>query len=92
MSKVLYTYEEYDYIYKHYNTDGAEAISQCLERSVPSIENKANKLGLSPKGVFTTNELQLAQKYGSTLGDAMVFILPDRTVPEIQELVACTKG
>ena len=67
MSKVLYTYDEYEYIYNHYNTDGAAAISEALERSVPSIENKANKLGLVPHGVFTTNELALAQKYGADI-------------------------
>lgn len=92
MSKVLYTYEEYDYIYNHYNTDGATAVAEQLDRSVPSIENKAAKLGLVNKGVFTTNELQLAKKYGSTLGDAMIFLLPERTVPEIREMIACANG
>ena len=87
-----YTYEEYDYIYNHYNTDGAAAVAEQLDRSVPSIENKAAKLGLVNKGVFTANELQLAKKYGNTLGDAMVFLLPERTVPEIREMIACANG
>lgn len=91
MSKVLYTYDEYAYIYNHYNTEGAAAISEALERSVPSIENKASKLGLVPHGVFTTNELALAQKYGADLGEAMIFLMPERTIPEIQELIACTR-
>lgn len=85
----LYTIDEYDYIYKHYNEEGAEAVGEALNRSASSVESKAQKLGLVPHNSFTDEELSLAKEYNKTLGTALIFLFPYRTVSEIEELIKC---
>lgn len=84
-----WSFYEYDYLYKHYNTDGAEACAKELGRSVSSVESKASKLGLLPQGTFKQFELNYASTYGKSLGGAMIFLLPYRTSYEVEELIAC---
>lgn len=91
MNKSLYTLEEYDYIYKHYHCDSIESIADHLGRSVPSVEHRAAKLGLGVVKPFSGDEVQLAKKYGPILGDALVFLVPDRTTSEVRELNTCVE-
>lgn len=92
MSKLLYSYSEYDYIYKNYNNKGAVGVSEDLKRSAASVEARAQKLGLIPHGEFTKEELGYAEEYGKVLGTALLFLMPYRTIPEIEELILCTEN
>lgn len=89
MSTGVWTFEELDVIYKSYNTDGAEKVAERLGRSISTVHNKADKLGLLPQGEFKKYELDLASTYGKTLGSAMIFLLPRRTTNEVVELIRC---
>lgn len=84
-----WTFQDYDYLYKHYNTDGAVACADVLHRSVDHVEAKAEKMSLIPQGAFKQYELDLASTYGKTLGGAMIFLLPHRTTYEVKELIEC---
>lgn len=84
-----WTFSEIDYLYKHYNTDGACKVSDELSRSEPSVRNKAEKLCLKRSGSFTQAELAYASSYGKVLGTALTFLLPHRTSYEVKELIKC---
>lgn len=84
-----FTLDEYDYLYKHYAELGAAECAERLNRTVGSIENHAYKLGISSKSKFKQYELDYASTYGRALGTAMIFLLPDRTSTEVEELIRC---
>lgn len=84
-----WSFREIDYVYKHYNVDGAESVSKVLGRSVTSVISKAEKLNLKRKGEFQKYELDYASTYGRPLGGAMIFLIPDRTSLEVKELIKC---
>lgn len=84
-----WTFNEIDYVYKHYNTDGVESVSTELNRSVSSVRCKAEKLNLKSCGDFTRSELNYASTYAKSLGTALTFLLPNRTSHEVEELIKC---
>ncbi len=84
-----WSYAEYDYVYKHYSSDGPVACAEHLGRPVESVNSKAEKLGISINGDFTDTELQYARSYGSILKGSLMFLLPHRTSNEIEELIRC---
>lgn len=84
-----WTFSEIDYVYKHYNTDGAESVANKINRSVSSVRCKAEKLNLKSCGEYTHNELNYTSTYAKTLGTALIFLLPNRTSHEVEELIKC---
>lgn len=84
-----WTFADYDYLYKHYNTDGADKCALALNRSPAAITAKAMKLNLRPQGEFKEAELKQVKSYGKVLGTAMMFIIPYRTSYEIKEMMTC---
>ena len=84
-----WTFEDYDYLYKNYSTEGPVVCSEKLERSVEVVNTKAMQLNLELQGGFKQEEIALARSYGKTLGNAMIFLLPKRTTHEIEELIEC---
>lgn len=84
-----WTFQEYDYLYKHYNKDGGKKCAEALGRTIAQVENKADKLGLLAQGSFKQYELDFASTYGKTLKGAMIFLLPHRTSYEVEELIEC---
>lgn len=86
-----WVFSDYDFLYKHFNTDGLEACAEHLERHREHVQLKAEKLGLYPSGPFTAQEIKYAKAYGSTLKGSLMFLLPGRTSAEIEELIKCAK-
>ena len=84
-----WSFEDYDYLYKHFNVDGVTACAKALQRSETAVQSKAAKLGLVPQGAFTPQELSFANSYGKALGGALIFVLPYRTSVECEELIEC---
>lgn len=87
-----YTFEDYDFIYKNFNSTPIAEIAEKLGRSIASVRIKAEKLGLIKTGEFTATEQQYARTYGKTLGTALMFVIPDRTSSAIKELLQCTEN
>ena len=87
-----YTFDDYDYIYKHFNQDGPVSVAQHLGRSVASVTNRSTKLNLLSQGAPTAEELKYCRNYGKTLGTALMFLMPNRTTVEIEEMLACLKS
>ena len=84
-----WTFQDYDHLYKHYNQEGAEKCSEDLSRSRPSVTSKALKMGLHREGAFRPEEIKLAKSYGKVLHGALIFLLPNRTTSEVEELIEC---
>lgn len=91
MKTSQWTMQEYDFLYKNYNTKGADFVAEHLDRSVSSVNSKAEKMGLNGPCDFKKYELDLASSYGKTLGTALTFLLPKRTSGEVLELIECVK-
>ena len=89
MEQAVYTFEDYDYIYRHYNVDGAESVAAVLNRSVQSVNAKAVKMNLVGAKELTQQEKEYARNYGKVLGTALVFLMPGSTSFEIKEMLAC---
>lgn len=89
MEQAVYTFEDYDYIYRHYNVDGAESVAAALNRSVQSVNAKAVKMNLVGAKEFTQQEKEYVRNYGKVLGTALVFLMPGRTSFEVKEMLAC---
>lgn len=84
-----FTFEDYKYIYEHYNTDNVDDIAKKLGKSSVQVITKASKLGLRGVKEFTNEHAQAAKYYGKTLGTAIIFLFPELTIPEAKELLQC---
>ncbi len=84
-----FTFSECQYLYEHFNLDGAEDCAEKLGRTVRDVQYEADRLDLIPSGEFTEQELKTVKAYMKCLRGALVFILPKRTPLEIEEMVKC---
>ena len=84
-----WSYSEYDVLYKEYPINGPVAVSDKIGRTVTSTVGRASKMGLNVPTPFTPQELQLARVYRAQLGDALIFLMPNRTTVEIEALLRC---
>jgi len=90
-SGIPWSFADYKFLYENYNTLGPVECAKELNRSVSSVENKAEKLKISRQGSFKQYELDYASTYGKSLGTALIFLLPHRTTCEVRELLECRK-
>lgn len=86
-----WTWDEYDTLRSCYPNMGVDITSKIEGRSIVNIESRAEKLNTHIKQPFTEEELYLAKYYGKTLGDAVIFMMPQRSPVEIKELLECIK-
>lgn len=82
-----WTYDEYDCVYRKFPIFGVDFCAKEINRSIDTIENKARALGVSPYKEFTEQEIKVAKEYGKRLGQALMFLLPNRTSWEVSELL-----
>lgn len=82
-----WTWNDYDIIYNKYPEFGKDVKYFIKDRSPSALQSKAEKLGVSYNVPFTNSELALVAKYKNDLGDALIFLLPDRTVNELREVM-----
>lgn len=87
----VWTYSDYDYLYNNHHTIGPLECAKHIGCSISAVIDKSSKLGLTNSGEFTDKEIKLAKAYGSVLKGSLIFLLPHRTSPEIEELIACSK-
>ena len=80
-----WSYEEIDILYKNYALRTIDELVEMLGRTKPSIEQKARKMGLYHNPTFTQAEKKLAK----TLGKDLVFLMPERTISEVEVLLNC---
>lgn len=83
--------QEYSVVYNEYPFTGPVPIADKLNRTVNSVVGKAIKLGVEMPKPFTSEEKVIASTYGKSLGTALIFLLPNRTVIEVSELLKCVK-
>lgn len=86
-----WTIQDYDYLYKHYCSDGPKACANHLGVPVGLVKIKAKQLGIFFKRKATKEEIHLCKCYSTALGSALIFLMPDRSVSEIEEMVQCSK-
>ena len=86
-----WTWAEYDTIRKHYPKEGKKVVRMLNNRSVSALESRAIKINTFEHVEFTEEEVKLAKKYGKCMGKALMFMLPDRTPYEIEDLLHCVK-
>lgn len=86
-----WTIQDYDYIYKHYNTDGPKACAEALGKLPNLVNIKAQNLDIRYRTEFTTDELKMCRQYSSIMGTALIFLMPNRTVEDIKEMIKCSK-
>lgn len=89
MTNKDWTWDDYEYLYRNYNIVPVKEIAKKLDRSVSSVISHAEKLLLVPKSEFSKSDLALARNYGSQLGTALVFMLPEYSTPKVEELIQC---
>ena len=89
MNNNVFSYEDYLYLYEHYDVDELDDIVKKIGKSSMQIIAKARKLGLRGTKEFTPQHMQAAKYYGKTLGTALIFLFPELTVPEVKELLQC---
>ena len=86
---VYWTWDEYTIVREEYPERGVAIIDKLPSRSATNIESRAERLGTRLKTPFTDYEKELAKKYGPTLQEALIFLLPKRSPVEIKELLLC---
>ena len=85
----FWTWDDYDTIRKEYPYKGKAITEDLPERSLTVIENKAERLNTYIHTTFTEQELKVAKSFGKSLKGCLLFLLPNRTPREIEELLAC---
>lgn len=91
MDSNSWRWEDYAYLYKHYPKEGAKFVSSQLGRSVSVVVQKAEKLGIHENVPFSPEEVKISTAYGKKLGTALMFLMPERTTHEVEELLQCTR-
>lgn len=87
MEAQKWTWQEYDLIRKKFPDIGTELLSELPGRSIDTLLQKAGRLEVNTDCPFTDEEKALADKYGMTLGTALVFVMPSRTPYEVARLL-----
>lgn len=86
----LWNYNDYKTVYAQFPIIGAIDTATLLGRSVNSTISKAVRMNISTPTEFSPMELSMAENYGKTIGKSLIFLLPNRTTTEIEELLRCT--
>ena len=82
--------QEYDFLYRYYCYNGPQFVAEGLDRTPQAVSNKAQKMDLLC-GEFTREELETIKKYGSTLKGALIFLMPNRSRYDFEEMVRCLR-
>lgn len=84
---VNWSLKDYETVYKEYPVVGPVPVADKLNRTVNSVVSRAVKLGVDVPRDFTDEEKAIAKQYSKQLGKALIFLLPGRTVYEIETLL-----
>lgn len=79
---VIWTYEMYQRVLDEYPLKGT-ALAKELGVTKSALIDKATRLGVSYNEPFTPEEEQNLVRHGRKLGDAAVFLMPNRSSAEV---------
>lgn len=79
----IWTFPEFKVLMEVYPIDPKRAISLLPERTPTSIRSKAMQLGILACAPITPEELSIFERYGKSLGTAILVLLPNRTLSEV---------
>ncbi|MCM1234395.1 MAG: hypothetical protein NC489_30205 [Ruminococcus flavefaciens] len=82
-----WSWNDYDVIRNNYPIEGVKVTERFPGSTFETVRSRALKIGAGAPLPFTDREIELAKKYGSTLGSALIFLMPERTPVEIAELL-----
>lgn len=82
-----WTWKDYDIIRNRYPIEGIKIATEFPGSALDTIRSRAVRIDAGPPHQFTAEEKELVQRYGSTLGTAMIFLIPERTPVEIQQFL-----
>lgn len=78
----VWTYGMYRQVLEEYPFKG-NALAQEMGVAKATLQDKADKLGVSSVSVFTEEETRMLSMYGRTLGRAAMFLMPNHTSIEV---------
>lgn len=91
MNNKEWSWEDYDYLYKHYNTVPISEIAEHLGRSISSVNSHAEKLGLFPIFTPVQKDINLIRTYHKQLGNAVIFLTPTYSTAMVEDVIKCGK-
>lgn len=86
MVQELWTAQECEHIFHLYSIKGDDITEDLNNRSHAVTSLKAQRMGIDKPKPLTRDEQRLLKTYGSTLGEAMVFLLPGHSPLEVVQL------
>lgn len=78
--------EDYCKIYSEYPLVGKK-LSKQFQQPAASIQKAASDMGLTGPRNITNQEKEIIREYKDVAGDALVFLLPNRTPKEVEAIV-----
>lgn len=87
-----WSWNDYDTVRRQYPYKGKRLVGDLPGRSAINIESKAERLHTYIHSPFTPEELKIAKSFGKSLKECIIFILPDRSISEIEELLECVSN
>lgn len=81
--------DEYKTLLDDYSMQGDALSSELNNRAPQTIKSHAARIGIAPPHPLTDLELELINKFSSSLGSAMCFILPGRSFSQVDQLCRC---
>lgn len=83
---VIWNYSMYKRVLDEYPTKGT-ALAKELGTTVAALNSVAVKLGVTHASKFSDEEMEIVRRHGRKLKDALVFLLPNRTVSEVHKVL-----
>ena len=87
-----WSWNDYDIVRRQYPYKGKRLTEDLPGRSTINIESKADCLRTYIHSSFTPEEIKIAKSFGKSLHECIIFLLPDRSISEIEELLACVSN
>lgn len=82
-----WTWEDYAVIRNNYPVEGMKIAKRFPGSTMDTIRSRAIRVNTGAPVPFTQEEIELAKRFGSTLGSALIFLMPERAPVEIQQLL-----
>lgn len=87
-----WTWAELETVRKNFPYKGPETHKLLNDRGLAVTFEKASALHTQLHNEYSAEEKRLARLYGPTIGTALVFFMPHRTVYEVEELLCKNAG
>lgn len=85
----IWSWDDYDVLRSKYPIEGIAVADRFPGSSADTIRTRALMIGANAAIDFTAEEKEIAKRFGSTLGTALIFLMPERTPVEVEKLLQC---